>query len=422
MYIEYKKGGSIIKKIILSILYFTLLIPIYANASEGSLVKVGNKYYETFEEALANAGTNDTIALLSDVKLKETQNINKKININLNGNDVTAPERVFLVNGGNLNITGKGKIKEAKPNMGAIALIGSENPIDTDYSTVTIGENVLLEGWSGIFITHNNKKSYGVKVDFSGKINSLTDSEGVTGSGIYVNGNISDKNNHPVINIKDGAEITSTGVGLYIAGYSTFNIRKAKIDGIEAGIGIKAGVLNIDGAEVKSTGPDETPTEGYNNGIKASGTSIQIESNNGYPGNIEINIDSGTFTSKNSFVLYEYIGKGTSSQVTALDISGGTFTGKKEVITISNSLKEFHSKFISGGKYSSNPTEYLKSGFSASLENGLYVVSQGTIKTVSLLDEDENSSGKTILITAIISIILLSLIYINRRKILNLVR
>lgn len=410
------------RKIIFSILSLALLIPIHVNASVGSLVKVGNKYYETFEEALANAGPNDTITLLSDVKLKETQNINKEVNINLNGNDIIAPERVFLVNGGSLNITGSGKIKETQPNMGAVALIGSENPIDTDYSTVTIGEEVSLEGWAGIFITHNNKKSYGVKVDFSGKINSLADSEGITGSGIYVNGNINDKNNHPVINIKDGAEITSTGVGLYIAGYSTFNIRKAKIDGIEAGIGIKSGVLNIDGAEVKSNGPDETPTEGYNNGIKASGTSIQIESNNGYPGNIEINIDSGTFTSKNSFVLYEYIGKGTSSQVTALDISGGTFTGKKESIAISDSLKGFHNKFISGGKYSSNPTEFLKSGYSASLENGLYVVSQGTMKAVSLLDEGGNSSGKIILITTIFSIILLSLVYINRRKILNLVR
>ena len=50
------------------------------------------------------------------------------------------------------------------------SLLENHNIYDKEYSIVNIGEDVTLEGWAGLFITHSNKKSYGVKVDFSGKI------------------------------------------------------------------------------------------------------------------------------------------------------------------------------------------------------------------------------------------------------------
>jgi len=212
---------------------------------------------------------------------------------------------------------------------------------------------------------------------------------------------------------------------LYIAGYSTFNINEANIEGIESGIGVKSGIVNIDGATIKGTGPDETPTDGYNNGIKPSGAAIQIESNNGYPGKIELNIDSGTFTSENSNVVYEYIGKGNSSQVTALDISGGTFESKanKDVFRLSNSLKQYHSKFISGGKYSSNPSEYLKSDYTETLDDDMYVVTKSTMKTLDTPNTSgNNQSNIGTIIIVIMFIIILVIAYLNRTKILNFIR
>lgn len=413
------------KKIIFSIFLFFGMIPILVHASAGSLAKVGNKYYETLAEAIANAGPNDTITLISDVKLTDSLQINKTVNINLNGNDIIAPSKVFQVEGGALNLTGSGTIKETEPNYGAIMVKGSTDSDASDYSVINVGKDVTLEGWSGIFITHNNSKSYGVEVNFAGKINAINDTSGGTGVGIYVNGNIQDNHNAPVVTILDGAEITSTGNGLYIAGYSTFNINEADISGSESGIGIKAGILNIDGATVKGTGPDATPTEGYNNGIKASGTAIQIESNNGYAGDIELNIDNGRFVSNNSNVIYEYIGKGTSSQVTALDISGGTFVaGKnKDVFELSDSLKQYHNSFISGGEYSSNPNQHLKSGYTSTLDNDVYEVTESVMKEVD--SDNTNSSTNnfgTITIIVIGAIALLVLLYFNRTKILNLLR
>lgn len=407
------------KKIILFLLLFLVIPSVYASSNISA--KIGNKYYNTLGEAISAASSEDIITLISNIELDNSLLIDKVVNINLNGNDISASEKVFEVKGGFLTISGKGTIKETNPNYGAIMLVGSTKNTDEKYSVVSIGSDVILEGWSGIFINHNESKSYGVHVYLEGKINAVDDTSGGEGIGIYVNGNIKDKEAHPVINIMDGASIKSTGNGLYIAGYSTFNIKNAYIEGVESGIGIKSGKLIIDGATIVCNGADTTPTEGYNNGIKSSGTAIQIESNSGYAGSIEIDISSGTFKSKNSNVIYEYIGKGNNSKVYSMSISGGTFTsGKnKDVFSFSNSFKNIHSGFISGGKYSTNPNSYLKSGY-AVVNNDMYEVVKSTMKEVdsnNINNSNKNSFIKSLIILLIpfISVI----IYINRNKIFN---
>ena len=415
-----------VKKIIFCLFFMIFIIPNSVFASVSSLAMVGGDYYDSLEDAIANAKSNETIKLISDVKLDETLNINKTVNIDLNGNDINAPEMVFKVSGGVLNVSGSGTIRETSPNYGAIVVIGSSNANDSDYSVVNVGSDVKLEGWSGIFITHDNYKSYGVTINLDGDIAATNDVNGDTGIGVYVNGNIKDENNAPTINIGDDSVITSTGNGLYIAGYSTFNIGKAYISGDDSGIGIKAGILNIDGATVISDGNDNTPTEGYNNGIKASGTSIQIESNSGYAGDIVLNIDGGTFRSKNSYVIYEYIGKGTSSQVNSIDISGGTFRaeGSKPLFGISDVLANSHGKFIKGGRYTSDPSKYLYSGYSATLDDDLYVVSSSSSKLVSGDFSSNGGSNKIlkVIIGGVIFVGTIILGYINKNKILDLFR
>ena len=409
------------KKFIFSLLLIVFL-PIGVSAGVTPLAKVGDKYYDSLEEAVLNASSNDVIALISDINLDNSLQINKTVNINLNGNDITAKEKVFEVKGGFLDISGSGTIKELSPNYGAIMLVGSTDVTDTKYSGVHVGKDVTLQGWSGIFISHQNSKSYGVYAYLDGKINAVDDINGSSGVGIYVNGNIKDKDAHPVVNISDGAEINSTGNGLYIAGYSTFYIGKAYISGIESGIGIKSGILNIDGATVVSNGEDKTPTEGYNNGIKASGTAIQIESNNGYAGGIELNISNGKFTSKNSNVIYEYIGRGNSSLIYSMSFSNGTFISEKgkNVFNFSDSFKDIHSGFISGGEYSSNPSEYLKNGYSVTNEGGRYKVIKSTLKTVSGNGVENKPTFLKSLISLLVIVVSIIIIYFNKTKIGNL--
>jgi len=401
---------------------FLILVVGMSEVSASSTVgaRIGDRYFENLEDAITASKSTDTITLTGNAALDETLNINKTVNINLNNFTISSDEKVFLVQGGSLNLSGTGKIKETNPNYGAIMVIGSEDPSKDDFSTISVGSGITLEGWSGVFISQTNGKSYGVLVNMNGKINAVDDKNGDTGIGIYVNGNIKDNVNAPVINLGNDAQINSTGTGIYAAGYATYNINGAYISGVESGIGVKSGIFNILDATIMGTGNDETPTNGNNNGINASGVAIQIESNNGYKGNIEIDIKKGSFKSKNSYVLYEYVVNNTSTKVKDINISGGTFISEadKDVISVSASFKNNHHEFISGGTYSSNPNDFLKPGYSASLnENSLYVVTSSTAQTFGT-NTQGNTFTSILIIVGIIGLALL--IWYNRAKILLL--
>ena len=412
-----------IKKILILIITI-LLLPnnIYASSNTGA--RIGNNYYDSLSDALNEAKENETIKLLSNAPLEKGIILTKSITIDLNGNTITSPTAVFEVQKGTLTIKGKGLIKETEPNYGVIRVIGNETPTNKVYSAIKVGKDVTLEGWAGIFVSHKNKKSFNVQVDFEGKINAVSDTAGGTGIGIYINGSIQDKSNEPVINILDGGDISSDGVGVYIGGYSNVNIKKATITGIENGLGIKAGNITIDGATLTCTGKDYTPTEGYNDGILKSGTTIQIESNKGYAGNIKLDIKEGKFISKDSNVLYEYIGGGNKTQVENIKISGGTFISEKnkDVFLLSDSFISTHPKFISGGKCTSNVNKYLLSGYQTILDNNYYIVTSNTMKSVFKETTNSRFNPITLIITIVIILILSIIAYINRNKIIKLIK
>lgn len=254
-----------------------------------------------------------------------------------------------------------------------------------------------------------------------GTINAVDDIDGGSGIGIYINGKIQHENNSPIINLSDTTKITSTGNGIYAAGYATYNINGAYIEGSEAGLGIKSGVFNIINATIIGTGEDKTPTSGNNNGINASGVAIQIESNSKYKGDIELNIQSGNIESKNSNVIYEYTVNNSETKVKDINISGGSYISKanKAVFSLSNSFNNKHQQFISGGTYSSDPTNYLKVGYSAEINaNSKYEVISSTINT---FNENSKSNEKypyiiTIIISTIAIGIILYLSYIQKKR------
>lgn len=397
---------------------------INVNASETVKAKVGNRYFDTLEDAINYATSKDTINLTSNIYLQDTIEINKTVNINLNNFNIENDEKVFVIQGGSLNLSGTGTIREKTPNYSAIMIIGSDSKEKEDFSTVSVGKNITLEGWSGIFINQNNNTAYGIRVNLDGKIKAVNDSSGSTGIGVYVNGKINNKENSPIINISSTANIQSTGVGIYAAGYAEYYINGARIEGIESGLGIKSGYFNILDGTVLGTGEDKTPANSNNNGINPTGVAIQIESNPGYSGNIELNIKNGLIQSNNSNVIYEYTINNGPSQVKDINISGGEFISKKDksVFLLSQNLSNNLKNFISGGKFSSDPTEYLKSGFKAELDNNdLYqVISNNT--SVFKYNNESNHNSLTPYILIILLIIILIVSYLNRSKIKYIIR
>lgn len=370
------------------------------------------------------SGSGDIITLTGNVNLDDTLEIKKTVNIDLNNKTISADEQVFLVQGGSLNLRGEGKIMETKPNLGAIVLKGSTDPEKKDYSTVSVGKDITLEGWSGIFINHDNNKAYGVLVNMDGTINAKNDVNGDTGIGIYVNGNIQHEENSPIVNLSKTSRITSTGNGIYSAGYATCNINGAYISAEEAALGIKSGVFNILDGTIIGTGLDKTPTSGNNNGINPSGVAIQMESNPGYKGNIELYIKNGTIQSKNSNVIYEYTVNNGNTKVKNISLSGGTYKSdaKKDVFNLSTSFVNNHQEFITGGKYSSDPIKYVKTGYSSSKDGTLYDVVVSTVSVFSINGDNNNGSLLPIIITVIIVSIMGVILYFNRYKIISLLK
>lgn len=385
-------------------------------ASTNIQARIGNNYYDTLEEAISASHDNDSITLTTNVNLEKTLIISKNINLDLNNKTITAPTQVFLVEGGSLNLKGNGLIKETKPDYGAIVVKGSKDLNANNYSTVTVNQDVTLEGWSGIFIDHNDTNTaYGVLINIDGTIKAIDDINGGKGAGIYVNGNIQELTNNPVINLGKQAKITSTGNGIYSAGFATYNINGAYIEGVEAGLGIKAGTFNINSGTILGTGEDKTPTSGNNNGINPSGASIQIESNNKYAGEITLDIKSGTIKSNQGNSIYEYTVDTSPSKVKKIDITDGDFLSAKDTIRISPKMKNNHHQFIKGGVYSTNPNDYLASGYtSVKNKEGNYEV---ILSTMNVFKETNKSENTLIIIIIILFIMSMAIIIYKKQNI-----
>jgi len=413
----------IIKRLILFLCCLFIFISSANAASSNVGARIGNNYYDTLEDAITASTSSDTIVLTNDAVLDKTLEINKTVNIDLNNHNIEGESKVFVVQGGSLNISGKGTIREKKPYYGAIMLLGSDDEKDEDFTTISVGKDVTLEGWSGIFVNHENNTAYGIRVNMNGNINAVNDVDGGVGIGIYVNGNIKHIDNSPIISLSDTVNIKSTGNGIYAAGYAYYSINGAYIEGNEAGLAIKSGKFNIIDATIVGTGEDKTPTSGNNNGINPSGAAIQIESNNGYKGDIELAIKDGEFTSKKGNSLYEYIVNDNDTKVKDISISGGLFTSgtNKDDIRISDSLKATHQGFITGGKFTSDVSEFVAANHDTVKDGNLYEVVSSTMNVFSTKDNNEKSTFSTIVI--IISLIIIGVIaYLNRGKIFSFIK
>ena len=349
------------------------------NGSEDAVASVvrgsDTLYYTDLAKAVAEIRSGETITLLDDITLNTTLTINTgaAFTIDLNGHNIEAKDRVIMVERGNVSFTGEGTIEETSPNYGAINIKGSNNSSDVNYTTVSVGKDVTLEAWAPVFITPYEDRvapyAYGVTVNIEGTLISKPDTRGDKGHGIYINGQIQHLDNAPVINVS-GASVTSEGDGIYAAGYATWNIVDSNVSGYGMGIGIKAGKLNISGDSViRCTGPNEAPTEGFSNGINASGAAIQIESNDGYAGNIAIDIKDGQIISDNGYSIYEYANGDDNLRLDKLDITGGSFQG---AFMVSEALYESKAEVIdiTGGSYDSSVAEYVSESMKYELNNG----------------------------------------------------
>ena len=319
-----------LKRMVLTlVMAFAIILPsiVFAETKE---VKTQDELAEVFKNG-GEAKLMENLTLTSDILLLD----GKKVTLDLNNHNILTQNNRLKVYKGDLILTGKGTINGTMELGAPVVIYGSLDQNDANYSSLTVDENVTLEGDFGAYISSISKKSiHGVVVNLKGTFKSVSEEPQAA---FTISGNNQDIKNCPIINIYSTAKFISKEYGLYAAGYAIWNIEGATIEGGIGGFGIKAGKINIKNAKIYATGEKVKGT--YNgNGINATGAAIAIESNNGYAGNIELTIDGGEYHSAYGNSIYHYIAQKNaddvvnSKLVTSVEVKGGRFYGNIDML------------------------------------------------------------------------------------------
>lgn len=358
-----------LKRIVLTlVMAFAIILP--------SIVFAETKEVKTEDElkaVLASGGeakVTENFEVTKDLYLVD----GKKVTIDLNNHDILFKNQTSInIDGGTLDLTGKGSMKNDITNFSPIYIKGSKNKEDVNYSNVTVGKDVHLKGHMAIIVVFpdndNKYVSYGVNVNVYGTLEGDLNKNGVEGSSIQINGNIRNTENCPVFNIYSSAKLIGNTDGIYGAGYAIWNIDGATIEGVTSGIATKSGIWNIKNAKITATG-EKKDSIGQGEGIKGTGSAIQIESHPSFYGHVEMTIDGGEYSSLHNAVIQHYLADSATegALAKAIVIKGGTFYGALDMMK-SDEIE------VSGGTFTDSTVN-------AYINEGLKVVKDGSMYTV----------------------------------------
>ena len=173
-----------------------------------------------------------------------------------------------------------------------------------------------------------------------------------------------------VINI-NGGELTGTdGYAIYHPQSGELNITGGRLTGGETGIEIRAGKLNLSGDAVITAKGIPTTTTPNGSGTTTVGAGIAVtQHTTKLP--LEVNISGGTISGYTG--LYQSNPENNDEEAQAkvkLNVTGGTFmTANGGTLAV---YSENKTGFISGGRFSSDPSAYVVDGKIAVAEDGMY--------------------------------------------------
>lgn len=357
-----------LKRIVLTlVMAFAIILPSIVFAET-----VEVKTEEELKAVLATGGeakVTENFEVTKDLYLVD----GKKVTIDLNNHDILFKNQTSInIDGGTLDLTGKGSMKNDITNYSPIYIKGSKNKEDVNYSNVTVGKDVHLKGHMAIIVVYPSDSpyvSYGVNVNVYGTLEGDLNKNGVEGSSIQINGNIRNTENCPVFNIYSSAKLIGNTDGIYGAGYAIWNIDGATIEGVTSGIATKSGIWNIKNAKITATG-EKKDSIGQGEGIKGTGSAIQIESHPSFYGHVEMTIDGGEYSSSHNAVIQHYLAESATEGALAkpIIVKGGTFYGALDMMK-SDEIE------VSGGTFTDSTVN-------AYINEGLKVVKDGSMYTV----------------------------------------
>lgn len=270
------------------------------------------------EDIIAALAAGKNITLASDIELEETLVANGDCTINLNNKVLTAPngKRALEIKGGNVTIK-NGTIAATATGSDAIYMNaiaddgGAPSTLNIDRTAYIIAQDccVLMKGKATL--------------NSNGLLTSIGDYAAIQGNGTA--GGIT-------VNVTGGS-VTSKDIAIYIPCKGKLNISgDAQITGSTA-IYQKSGEMYITGAPIITGIGEKKDYEHNSNGCNSTGDAIVIEACDYPDGAPIVTIRGGTFKSNNAEAVGYY----------------------KQ----SDSYKMENEKFIHGGKFSSDVSEYV---------------------------------------------------------------
>ena len=388
------------------------------NESNAAAV-VGETYYGTLAEAINAAQAGQTVAVLKDLATAPVTT-SAGITLDLGGHTLrivsdtsgvayglqfTAGTSV-VKNGTVIDMRGEGKTAQnviALNVTGAAKVTTSSVEFQT-YQPSTLASpyyNKVVEVSNGGTLTLDagtvlrdlpngeGNKTYGavgVSIMGAGEESTpttLTVKEG-TRIETYTSAIMGNGSSHNTKITIDGGELTgTTGYAIYHPQNGELNITGGTLTGGETGIEIRAGKLNLSGDAVITANGVPTKSDSNESGPTAVGAGIAVtQHTTKLP--LEVDISGGTISGYTA--LYQSNPENNDEEAQAkvkLNVTGGTFmTANGGTLAV---YSENKNGFISGGRFSSDPSAYVVDGKIAVAEDGMYGIQEkaGTAAEVS---------------------------------------
>ena len=297
---------------------------------------------------LPQADENGVITLTDDVVLAAGKEINKAgttqvTKIDLGGHKLSRAGGFVLDIYGDVTIT-NGTIEMTGAASGSAIWINNG-------AKVTIDNSVKVSATGSV----NNKTSFAIAFDSSCDGAVLTFNGAIAGeNGVTINGNITKNTNKISVN----GTIDVNELALYLAGNGITDINNgASLKG-DAGVEIRAGVLNINGGTVESTGTYSAPIAN-GNGPTASGAALIVAEHTTNQG-ITVNVNSGNIKAASAGKAIAVSDpQNTNGNDVKLNVAGGNVVGG---IQVEESIETAKPVAVTGGTFSTDVKEYLAEG------------------------------------------------------------
>ena len=359
------------KKVLATILALVMAIGLCSVSWAANPASVSNA--ETLKTAIGAAtAENNTITLTDNVVLNESVEIKKSgvnLVIDLGGKTISGSSLLFDIyspvtfKNGTIDVTynGSESICVMWLNGGAKLVLENDVIVNAAKSAGATGSVFAVGFWNDCD---------GAELTINGKI---TGDNGAT-----INGTITTNTNKVAVN----GTIDVTGHALYLAGNGTTNINNGACVKGDAGIEIRAGVLNINGGTVESTGTYSAPIAN-GKGTTASGAALIVAEHTTNQG-ITVNVTSGNIKAASAGKAIAVSDpQNTNGNDVKLNVAGGNVVGG---IQVEESIETAKPVAVTGGTFSSDVRAYAAGDTPVAAtgeQEGTYVVGQSAINAVA---------------------------------------